>query len=257
MKYIKFVFIVLLLGLCSFLWACEKGNGGEVDWDSKTIESVKPVTSTFSGSYEYDEFKLEMLKIHITYTDGTSRDISVTEDMLDEEDLKKLTRTGKPRIVIYYEGFELKMNVSLIDSSRLDENLNPDGAYACVIKAIRDAEKGVINFIFEPNEEYNICSLNFEYTYDNEIMQLSNGVVNPDLLGVGAVVIENGKVRFAYSEDAALDEEIVLFTVNYSGDFRTSKLAVSNDYRNVAYVVDYTTHEASLVNNVLYHASVK
>ena len=256
MKKIKLVFILILAIFSFALLAC--GGEKEIDWDSKTISKVTPVNETFYANYEYDEFELSMLKIHIEYTDGTSRDISVTEDMLDEKDLTKLTKIGSPRITIYYEEYELKMTVKLIDSSRLDENLNADGAYACVIKAIRDQEKGIINFIFEGNEEYDVVAMNFAFSYDTSLMQVSGAQVNSALTGVGNVKLEDGKILFAYSEaTTSIDGEIVLFSVSYTGDYRNSKLALLESYNNVVYEADLSTYTTHKVDNVLYHVSVK
>ena len=256
MKKIKLVFIFVLAILALVLVAC--GEEKEIDWSKKTVSGISPVKETFYADYEYDEFELSMLKIHIDYTDGTSRDIPVTSDMLDESDLKKLQKTGKPRITVYYDSFEFQINVRLVDSSRLDENLNSDGKYACVIKAIRDQEKGIINFIFEGNDEYDICAMSFAYSYDTTLMQVSNGKMNEELTGIGDVKLEDGKIMFAYTEsNSTLEGEVVLFTVNYTGDFRNSKLGVLESYDNVVYEADFTDYSTHLVDNVLYHASIK
>ena len=256
MKKIKLIFVFVLAIFATILVAC--GGEKEIDWSKKTVSGISPVKETFYADYEYDEFELSMLKIHIEYTDGTSRDIPVTEDMLDEKDIKKLKTVGKPRITIYYDAFDFQINVRIIDSSRLDENLNKDGNYACVIKAIRDQEKGIINFIFEGNENYDICAMSFAYSYDTTLMQVSNGKLNESLTGIGDVKLEDGKIMFAYTESGTvLEGEVVLFTVNYTGDFRNSKLGVLESYNNVVYEADFTDYSTHLVRNVLYHASVK
>ena len=260
MKKIKLLLVLVIALFACFLFACQEKPVGpdEVDWDSKTVSDIGLVNETFYANYEYDEFELSMLKIHVTYTDGASRDISVTEDMLSEKDLRKLTSTGKPRITIEYEGFTVQGTVKLIDSSELDVNLNVDGQYACVIKAIRDQSKGIINFSFEANEEYEVCALNFAFTFDQSVMQLANATLNSNLEGVGKVSLEDGKIVFAYAENAkSMKEDVVLFTVSYTGDYRNSKLAISETYDNKVYVANYETYETELVSNVLYHVSVK
>lgn len=245
----------------------EGGNGGEPsgdpsseedEWANKEVSKLDLVNETFTATYEYDEFELSMLKIKVTYTDGTSRVISVDESMLSEKDLGKLKSTGTPRITIEYEGEEITAKVKLTDSSKLDEDLNKDGLYACVIKAIRDKEAGVINFYLEINVEYDVCALNFAYSFNSELMQVSNAQMNSELTGVGNVRLENDKIIFAYSENARLfEDDILLFTVHYEGDFRNSGLGVLESYNNVVYVADMETYETTPVSNVLYHASVK
>ena len=131
MKKFKLIFVFVLAIFAGFIVACN-GKEKEIDWSKKTVSGISPVKETFYADYEYDEFELSMLKIHVEYTDGTSRDIPVSEDMLDEKDLKKLKTVGKPRITIYYDAFDFQINVRIIDSSKLDENLNKDGNYALV-----------------------------------------------------------------------------------------------------------------------------
>ena len=258
MKKIRLIFVFVLAIFAIALVGCQAGGEKEIDWSKKTVSGISPVKESFYADYEYDEFELSMLKIHIEYTDGTSRDIPVTEDMLDESDLKKLKNIGKPRITIYYDAFDFQINVRLIDSSRLDEDLNKDGNYACVIKAIRDQEKGIINFIFEASEEYDVCAMSFAFSYDTSLMQVSNAKMNEALTGVGDVKLEDGIIKFAYSQSTtALTSEIVLFTVNYNGDYRNSKLALLADYNNVVYEADLTDYSTHRVDNVLYHVSVK
>ena len=258
MRKIKLVLVLFLTIFSLGLIACGEGGNTEIDWSKKTVSGISPVKETFYAKYEYDEFEIGMLKIRVEYTDGTSREIPVSEDMLDEKDVRKLKSVGKPRITIYYDAFDLQMTVNLIDSSRLDENLNADGKYACVIKAIRDQEAGIINFIFEGNENYNVCSMSFAYSYDNSLMQLSNAKMNEALTGIGDVQVVDGKVMFAYTESGtALEGEIILFTVNYTGDFRNSNLAAAEDFNNVVYLANFTDFSTTLADNVLYHASIK
>lgn len=258
MKKFKLLLSLVLAFLLVFAFGCKEDNPPVIDWDSKTVESIEAVQETFDKEYEYDEFDISMLKIKVYYTDGTSREISVDESMLSEKDAKKLTSPNTPRITIEYGGEEAVSRVHLIDSSRLDENLNKDGEYACVIKAIRDKDKEIINFIFEGNNEYSVCAMSFEFIYDNTKMQLSDAKLDSNLKGLGGIVIEDSKIRFAYSEDGTvLEGELVLFSVKYTGDYRESGLAISTDFDNVVYVANTATYETTRVNNVLYHVSVK
>ena len=261
MRKIKYLLIVVL---ALALVGCKKGPKPEpeVDWDSKTIFNVEEVKECYEDvSYEYDEFKLSDLKIKIIYTDNTEREIPVTEDMLDEKDLAKLKKAGSPRVLITYitkdgEEYGFTYVVKLVDSSLLDENLNKDGKYNAVVKAIRNAETGVINFYLEPKD--NVVALQFSYKFDNSIMQLSEGKLNESLKGKGNVKVENGKVSFAYSEDnSEISSETLLFSVKYTGDFRNSKLCIDEAFDNAVYKVDLDTNMTSVLENVLYHTSVK
>ena len=113
------------------------------------------------------------IKIKLIYEDSTEEIIPVTEDMIDEKDLAKLTKAGSPRITINYKDeFQLTYVVKLIDSADLDKNLNKDGKYNAVVKAIRSNDR--INFYIEPKDA--VAALSFAYTFDSSIMQVSDAL---------------------------------------------------------------------------------
>lgn len=253
MKQIKYLLIIVLLFAFTFLCACSKEKPKEEI--KKTVFDVVEVPESYNQEYEYDEFKLEYLKIKLIYEDSTEEIISVTEDMLDEKDLAKLQKSGNPRITINYKDeFQLTYIVKLIDSADLDKNLNKDGRYNTVIKAIRDGDK--INFILEPKDA--VAALSFAYTFDSSIMQVSGGTLNQDLNGVGDVKIDGNKIIFAYSEmDSQISTETILFSINYSGDFRTSNLRVDDSYANIVYGFNSSANKVEVLSEILYHASIK
>ena len=89
-------------------------------------------------------------------------------------------------------------------------------------------------------------------------MQLSSASLNSSLNGVGNVKIEDGKVMFAYSnKNENITSETTLFSVKYTGDFRTSNLAIDETFDNVVYTYDATLGQTVLLYSILYHASVK
>ena len=252
MKRINYLFIFILVFACLCMFACKPKEPVE---EEKELFDVVAVPESYEPSYEYDEFKLEYLKIRLVYVDGSTKDIPVTEDMLDDKDLAKLRSVGSPRITITYkDDYQLTYIVKLIDSSDLDKNLNPDNKYQAVIKAIRNGD--TINFILEPAS--GVAALSFAYKFDKDIMQLSEASLNSSLNGVGNVKVEDGRVLFAYSnKNGNITSETTLFSVKYSGDFRTSNLAVDDTFDNVVYTYDATSASTVLLYNILYHASVK
>ena len=254
MRKIK-LFLIIVLALSLIIFAgCDKDKGPD-EVVKKTVFDVVEVPESYNQEYEYDEFKLEYLKIKLIYEDSTEEIISVTEDMLDEKDLAKLTKAGSPRITInYHDEFQLTYVVKLIDSSDLDKNLNKDGKYNAVVKAIRSGDK--INFYIEPKDA--VAALSFAYIFDASIMQVSDGAVNSELKGVGSVKIEGNKIMFAYSEmDTLFNAETLLFSVKYTGDFRTSNLRVDDTYNNIVYGFDTALNATVQLTEILYHASIK
>lgn len=255
MKRIKYLLILVLAFLLVLCVGCNKDNKKDPDED-KVVFDVVEVKESYEQAYEYDEFELSFLKIKLIYEDGTSKEIPVTEDMVDEKDLAKLNKAGNPRILISYnEDFQLTYVVNLIDSSELDKNLNKDGSYNAVIKAIRDKDKGVINFILEPKD--GVCALAFSYVFDKDKMQVSGGSLNESLNGIGSIKLDNNKITFAYIGEENISSEVTLFSVNYTGDFRYSSLRLNEEYENRVYTYNQETTYTEELINILYHASVK
>ena len=83
--YTLFLVICLSLSLICLVACGDKkpvdDNPVDVDWDSKTILSVEIDSESFEKEYDIDDFKVDLLKLHVTYTDGTDRligDIFIT-----------------------------------------------------------------------------------------------------------------------------------------------------------------------------------
>lgn len=251
MKITKYLLIISLFILSLFAVACKEPDP-EDQWKNKIADYIEEVTECTEKSYEYDEFELSMIRIKVYYTDGTSREIPLTADMLDEADLSKLTKVGQPRIEVWYQACEpIKFVVKLVDSALLDQDLNKHGEYGAVIKAIRKDK--TIEFILEANS--NACAFQFKYTFDNAIMQV-NKATNGSASGTYSIDIASDSITALIVLDEALNQETVLFTVEFEGDFRTSKLGIDNTYANACFALteNYQTCE---IEKVLYHASIK
>ena len=258
-KNIVLTILVLLLSLVIVACKDKKEENKEEDWESKTVSQIDTVEECANATYEYDEFTLDMIKILVTYTDGTSRQVPLTQEMLEERDLNKLKSAGNPRVYVLYEWngnfYSLNYTIHLVDSALLDANLNKDGSHGAVIKAIRDKEQNKINFILEACES-GVKALQFKYTCDANIMTLSNALMNSKLNGMFDVKASSNEVVATIVFDEAITLETTLFTVDFTGTFRTSKLSVDNTFANAVYSVDDNLLPVELTN-VLYHASVK
>lgn len=266
MKTIKrmFIFVVLLL-LTLSLAACKHDNGedkqggDEIDWSSKRVFQISEIEEYKDLTFEYDEFSIDMIKFLVTYTDGTFREVSLEESMLDDKDLNKLTKAGNPRVYINYEWngevFGLNYTVHLVDSALRDQDLNKDGSHGAVIKAIRNLEQNKIDFIVEKSAT-GVKALQFRYTFDTSIMTLSTVTNNSSLSGTSIINVDGNKITATILLDTVITEETVLFSVDFSGNFRTSKLAIDETFANAVYTIDENLQPVEL-ENVLYHASIK
>ncbi|MBP5407782.1 MAG: hypothetical protein J6Y42_01420 [Bacilli bacterium] len=261
-KLLTFLFlVVLVLSLC----ACKKDNGGnnggkepEEDWASKRVSEITEIEAMSNTYFEYDEFSIDMYKFLVTYTDSTSREVSLAPDMLDEKDLNKLSKAGNPRIYIVYdwngELFGLTVTVHLSDLSLLDEDLNKDGSHGAVIKAIRDKSQNRIDFILEASN--GVKALQFKYVCDASIMTIADPKANSSLQGMFDFKLENNSVTATIVLDSASTTEVTLFSVSFNGNFRTSNLRLDESFDNAVYGIDEELQPV-LLDNVLFHASKK
>lgn len=246
--------LVLILTLCSCTKEKEPEPEPEIDWASKTIDYIEEDTETTSITYEYDEFNISLINIWVYYTDQTSRKIPVTEDMLNETDLNKFNGIGNRRITVYYDDFELLLTLHFKDSSLLDIDLNLEGLYGTVVKAIRNKTSDKIDFIIENSD--GVTSLQLKYLFDSSIMQLSNLSLNSSLSGLCEYKIENGELIVTVILDKQVTTETTIFSVEFTGDFRTSTLRIDESFNNILYGFD-EEYNSYTIKNVLYHVSVK
>lgn len=253
MKFLKYLSLLSLLILSLFMVACTPNeHDPEEEWRNRIPDYIEEVEAYTSVSYEYDEFDLSMIKIKVYYTDGASREIPLTVDMLSAKDIIKLKSAGEWRIEVVYDAcLPIKMIIKLDDSSLLDKDLNKDGQYGAVIKAIRNDK--TIEFIVEPNG--NACAFQFQYTFDNAIMQVKNPTQGKNS-GVYSIDVKEGSICAMIVLDEAVTTETVLFTVELEGNFRTSKLAIDETFNNVCYT-KIDNYQTELIEKVLYHASIK
>ena len=261
-KLLTFLFlIILVLSLC----ACKKdnsgGNGGEEpeeDWASKRVNAISEIEAMSNTYFEYDEFTIDMYKFLVTYTDSTSREVSLSEDMLDEKDLNKLKKPGSPRLYIVYEWngdlFGLNVIIHLSDLSLLDQDLNRDGSHGAVVKAIRDKSQNRIDFILEASN--GVKALQFKYVCDASIMTIADAKANSSLQGMFDFKLENNSVTATILLDSVSTTEVTLFSVSFEGNFRTYNLRIDESFDNAVYGIDEELQPV-LLDNVLFHASQK
>ena len=265
----KNLFILFLIVCLSLYLICLTGCGGkepsdngdgdvEVDWDSKTIASVEIDTESFEKEYDIDDFKVDLLKLHVTYTDGTDRLMSCNKNMFEEDDYKKLQSPGTKKVTITYEKgdfyFDCETKVHIVDYSVLDEGLNRNKQYECVIKIIRNQVTNKLEFIAEPLK--GVAGFQVRYTFDASKLTMKNFVVNEANNGYGMFTIEGNTLVVNFVTDRNIETETVLFSCDWEGDFRFSGLALDDTFTAKAYTLleDGSTDK---LMSVLYHVSKK
>ena len=255
----KLLYLLFIFSLSLFFIGCNnEPTEEEIDWDSKTVETVTVYEPSIEPYYEYDEFDCSMIQLHITYTDGTERNVPTTLDMYDEASQRKLAVPGNPRVKLtYYDNagldYELVFIVHLMDLGLLDKNLNILEEYDVVIKAIRDKTKDSIDFICEDTLTP-VNAFQFAYSFDSSIMQVSNMQINPNIKGIIDYDLRDNEIIVTIILNQQMSTETKLFTVDFTGNFRESNLQIDESFDNLCYLVK---DDETIKLKVLYHASKK
>jgi uncharacterized repeat protein (TIGR02543 family) len=101
--------IVLLLGISLFLVGCNEIQS------EKEISSIAVDQNTLNENYDVESFDLSTIKLIISYDDGTTSIIDLSEEYLSNEDKTLLSSAGSHSITITYQGFTTTINISLIN----------------------------------------------------------------------------------------------------------------------------------------------
>lgn len=260
--YTLFLVICLSLSLICLVACGDKkpvdDNPVDVDWDSKTISSIEIDAESFEKEYDIDDFKVDLLKLHITYTDGTDRLLSCTKNMFEDDDYKKFQSAGTKKVTITYEKgdfyFDEEVKVHIVDYSIYDEGLNRNKQYDCVIKVIRNQVTNKLEFIAEPLK--GVAGFQVKYSFDGSKLKLKNFQVNDATNGYGKFTVDDNTLVVTYVTDRNIDTETVLFSCDWEGDFRFSGLALDETFTAMAYTLLEDGRTDRLMS-VLYHVSKK
>jgi len=103
--------MIIALFFVVFLMGCEVTE--------KTITSIEVDASSIQDTVDIADFDVSDLKIKVVFSDDTFEVIEVTESMIAQADLSKLTYMGHHEIHITYEGFNLTFTIELTDALTL------------------------------------------------------------------------------------------------------------------------------------------
>jgi len=250
----KYLLFILVLVLSFSLFGCDHNKDDEVV-DHGDVIDLKVREESLQSSYEYDEYDFHTIMLRVIYNDGYYEDIPLSEDYLSDYDIERLSKPGEPRITINVGGYEIKQVIKLVDSAARDKDLNKNGDYEAVFKAIRS--NNTINFIVDPKKGVN--AIQVEYLFDSSIMQLVETSIkkNKDLNGELFYQLENGKLTVIYSGLENIEAETIVFSVDFTGNFRTSQLRINEDFDNVLSTKVDDSYTYDDIAAVLYHVSIK
>ncbi|MCR3905901.1 MAG: InlB B-repeat-containing protein [Tenericutes bacterium] len=103
MKY----YLWICFSLFFILSGCDRTDFNE------QIESIQIIESTVLDYYDIDDFNLSDIEIQITRKNGLTENISLHEDMLDDEDIVKLLEPGSHTLTVRYFEHEITFVVTM------------------------------------------------------------------------------------------------------------------------------------------------
>jgi len=103
---------LFILFLCLFfLFGCNK-----TQTETAQLEAISVDVSGLADTYYPDTFDLNNVLLVLEFSDGTSKRISVTTEMVDSSDLEKLHLVGEHNIKVTYQGFDAVFFVRIADT---------------------------------------------------------------------------------------------------------------------------------------------
>ncbi|MCQ2398923.1 MAG: hypothetical protein MJ072_00260, partial [Clostridia bacterium] len=109
-KNIRLFLILIAVCLCSLLACCAKG---------KFVQSVEftdgQTVVTYEGGFEFSKYTLT-----VTYTDGTTREVPITEEMISPVEQTKLYRAGTWQVEVDYLGVKTSFD-AVISKAEIED----------------------------------------------------------------------------------------------------------------------------------------
>ena len=192
--------------------------------------SINPVKEEISSYLQ--EFNYSMVKFEVKFNDGTTEEIELSRDYLENEDIISLGKAGTYDITVEYEGLTTTVKIELLPNEVAIESLNKAVVVYCLTKKVED--KYVSKFYVLGNSDF--ASLQFKLNKGSKVTDYAVTNKNEKV----AVSEETLIVTFVNSEN--VKGTVELFTLEFSS---------SQQYRN--FTVDYDVEEKIVVikNNVV------
>ena len=256
MKIRSILLIILVLMFAVTGCKKDKGNGNDPVKDpdeGKEIFEISVNKSTIPEFIDIDEFDLSVIKVIVTYEDGTNREMPLAEDMIDASDLETLKKGASKRVTITYkEDFTCTANIATKDYGALDPKI---GENDVIVMLSRDKENTLL--VGKVLSNKGLSSLQCSFTFDNSKLSLDFSTIKYKEGYDVTVNIEENRITILLiaKDEALLKGENVLFSLKYSGDYRSSDIKIDEAYQNR--VLRFENGELLDVTDVKYHFSLK
>ena len=105
----KIISVIICIMLLFIVSAC---NGRQ-----RNIVDVSFDQTVLDSSYEVSNFNIEDYFLTVTYSDGSTNQVAITDEMISSSDHAKLSESGTKTITVFYQGYEISITVNLTDST--------------------------------------------------------------------------------------------------------------------------------------------
>ncbi len=166
------------------------------------IVSVVIEPSSVAESVDISEFDLSDIKLIVTYSDESTDEISVTDDMLSTTDLDKLLYRGTHEITITYMGYTMEVTMTIMDQAT-DLVLQAYYLHATTALGFVGTFEAWVNSI---TNQGSLDILKAEYNTQNEVVITLS---NKQTMNLGTISTESFTVTF-YDKEGNVIATIVV-----------------------------------------------
>ena len=252
----KALILLILVLFLSFIVGCRKNPSGpkEVDPDEgKEIVAISVDKTTIPEFIDVDEFDLSVIKVIVEYSDSTTREMPLKEDMIDSDTLEMLKKGASKRVtIVYKEDFACTANIATKDYGANDPKIGDNDA---VLLLSRD--KAASKLLCSVLSNKGVSSIQCTFTYDSSKFNLDNSSISVKNGYDISVDIASGKLTILLiaKDETLLAGNEVLFSINYTGNYREAAFELDEEATNR--VLRFENGELLDLTDVNYFFSLK
>ncbi len=257
-KFLNIILILFLFLICS----CKgSGSGGEVEKDpdeGKTVIQVEAIKDSIPEGIDTEDLDFSVIKILITYEDGTTREAGLTEQMLidggDTENLAALKEGASKRITASYKGCECKLNITTINYRALDPKL---GDNDMIIMVRRTEDKSKVELAALSNVGFSSLQACFAYN-DKEFNFNEKDIQVNEAYDIYYRIQDSKIYVFLFAKNIEIIKgDVTLLTIGYteSSDYRKANFEIDKSFKSSAIYFDNVSKDFKEFENIIYHYS--
>lgn len=234
MKSLK---IILIIIISIFLVSCNNGKKPSGEDKLKTVEFANG-TGLYSESIE--DFRLEDIKIKLTYESGKVKMKPLTKNMLSQEDFEKLLTAGSH--VIKVKDYDLEAYVDIEETENNQFHLPTIAVYS-----LTEEVNGTYVSHYYTLGSAAYLSFQLSYTYASTVSDVTV-TADSNLSGSFVSSVQDGKIIITYTQENRITEPVELFTISYKAPEKYGSIRIDHVFNNAFY--DYNDSTVYFIPNL-------